>query len=214
MVEMLQVTAIVNGLSKADAEVRRAQADAIKAENTAVRVAGFRLMRLLRAEIRKGAPGGRRFAPLSMIRRTLGQGGRLRGNNPLQKLSRAIGYEVAGQSPFSLKIGFVGTASSASWRKIAQAHQEGFTTSADAPYFRRRNESIREYLRGQGSLVDRAMFGGKKSRRRNVFFLRKSTASLRTPARPIIDPFWDAHEKTARANIRSNFVRKLRGERI
>jgi len=211
---MLQVTTGIDGLDRAVAGIKKAQADALKAENTAVRVEGFRLMRLLRAEIRKGAPGGRRFAPLSMIRRTLGMGGRLRGNNPLSRLSRAIGYEVAGQSPFSLKIGFVGTASSATWRKIAAAQQAGFTTSADAAYFQRRNETIREFLVHQGSRIDKTMFGRKKSRRRNVFFLRKSTSTLRTPARPIIDPFWDAHEKSARANIRSNFIRKMRGERI
>ena len=211
---MLQVTAIVDGVDRAVAGFKKAQADALKAENTAVRVEGFRLMRLLRAEIRKGAPGGHRFAPLSMIRRTLGASGRLRGNNPLARLSRAIGYEVAGQSPFALKIGFVGPAASTTWRKIAEAQQAGFSTSADATYFRRRNETIREFLAQQGARIDKSMFGGKKSRRRNVFFLRKTTQSLRTPARPIIDPFWDAHEKTARANIRSNFIRKMRGERI
>ncbi|MDA8139027.1 MAG: hypothetical protein M0036_10275 [Desulfobacteraceae bacterium] len=211
---MLQVTGVIKNLDRALLQVKAARVDALKAEDTAVRVEGFRLMRVLRAEIRKGAPGGRQFAPLSMIRRTLGAGGRLRGNNPLQRLSRAIGYEVAARSPAALKIGFVGRASSDAWRRIAAAQQAGFETSADEPYFRRRNISIREYLAGQGGLVDRTMFGGRKSRRRNVFFLRKSTQRLKTPARPIIEPFWQAHEPEARRNIRSNFIRKLRGERI
>ena len=210
---MLQVTAIVDGVDRAVAGFKKAQADALKAENTAVRVEGFRLMRLLRAEIRRGAPGGRRFAPLSVIRKTM----RGRGNTPIFRLARAIGYDVPGGAAGSLKIGFVGPASSATWERLARMHQSGFMTDADAPYFRKYHRgasTLRGLLAEEGSRFDKRMFGGKRGRRRSVFFLKKSTARLRTPARPIIDPFWDVHEKAARANIRSNFVRKMRGERI
>ena len=209
---------ILSNADKTVKDLKRIQVDLLKAENTAVRVEGFRLMKQLRQEIRQGAPGGKRFAALSQIRRTMGSvyrgHFRLRGNNPLFRLARAIGYEVNDGTPFSLTIGFVGKASSRSWRMLALKHQQGFSESADAPYFRYHNISIRDYLVQEGSRVDRARFGGKKTRRRNVFFLRKSTQMLRTPARPIIDPFWAAHRAEAARNIRQNFIRKMKGERI
>jgi hypothetical protein len=46
------------------------------------------------------------------------------------------------------------------------------------------------------------------------FALRKSTQRFHTPARPIIEPFWGAHQAEALGNIRSNFRRKLAGERV
>lgn len=188
-----------------------------KAMNTAVRVRGFKLMRLLRKEIRAGAPGGRKLAPLSVMRRVMFaelRKGRLRANKPLAPLARAIGYEVPRRDPLAMKIGFVGPASSATWRRLGKMHQEGFTTSVNAPFFRSRSTTIEQFLREQGSMVDHAVFGGRKARRRNVFFLKKSTRQLRTPARPIIVPFMQRYERESLMKIRRDFVRKLRGERI
>jgi hypothetical protein len=37
---------------------------------------------------------------------------------------------------------------------------------------------------------------------------------MEVPARPIISPFWTAHDEEARRNIAKNFLRKLKGERI
>jgi hypothetical protein len=213
---MIQVKAIVNGASGLDKALKKASAVSVKAENDAVRIEGYRLMRLLRKEIRTGAPGGQRFAPLSMIRRTMlaRASGRLGADRALAKMARAIGYDVTDKSPFKMEIGFVGPASSATWRKLAKKHQEGFQTGADEQYFRKHNISIREYLAQRGSDVNHSLYGKKKTLRRNVFFLRKSTKQLRTPARPIIEPFWVAHKLEAMRNIRENFRRKMRGERI
>jgi hypothetical protein len=100
------------------------------------------------------------------------------------------------------------------WRRLAKKHQQGFTTPTCEPYFRNQGKSTEEYLREVGSRIDHKMFGGRKSLRRNVFFLRKGTSSLRTPARPIIDPFWDTHRSEAMAKIRRDFRLKMMGHRI
>jgi hypothetical protein len=213
---MIQITATITNPQQVIAKIKALLKKVAKAEDDAVRIEGFRLMRLLRKEIAQGAPGGRPFAPLSIIRRTqhATKRGGLRANRPLARLSRAVGYEVKKHSPAELTIGFVGRASSVTWRRLAKMHQEGFEKSVDAPYGRFGPGSVREVLAWYGSLFDPTRFKKSRSRRRNVFFLRKQTGSLKTPARPIIDPFWDAHRSQAMANIRENFRRKLSGERI
>ena len=220
---MISVEATIKGAKGAVTGLMKAKERMLKAQNTAVRVEGFRLMRQLREEIKAGAPGGQRFAPLSIIQRTMmgiykrwDEVGNLRANNPLYRFGSRIGYEVLDKSPYVLKIGFVGPASSSTWRKMAQKHQRGFTTSADAPYFRRtrRNVTIRELFAREGAKVNYKIYGGAKTLRRKVFFLRASTTTLRTPARPMIDPFWRANRAEALRNILDNTRRKMRGEYI
>jgi hypothetical protein len=46
------------------------------------------------------------------------------------------------------------------------------------------------------------------------FFLRPQTERLKTPARPIIKPFWAAHRDEALGGIHDLWMRKFRGERI
>jgi len=203
-------------MDTASKKIRQMSIAAAKAEDDAVRIEGYRLMRELRKQIRQGAPGGRRFSDLSIMRRTVlaRKSGGLGANRPLQRLARAVGYQVRQKSPVQMSVGFTGRASSVTWRRLAKMHQEGFTRSVDARYSRYGNDSIRQALIGYGVSFDFRRFGKSRTRRRNVFFLRKTTATLKTPARPIIDPFWDAHRNEAMVNIRENFRRKLRGERI
>lgn len=167
-----------------------------KALDTAVRVEGFRLMRLLKAEIRRGAPGGKRFAPLSYIARWAHRG----RNTPLRRLAVAVRYFVAERNPLHLHIGWSGPRVSQRWRYLAKILQEGFDRDVD--------DRTRADILSIGSRMT--------SRRvaRKYHFLKKSTTRFRTPARPIIDPFWRAHEDDARRNISRNFRRKMRGERI
>lgn len=221
---MILVQATAKGVQKLTRDLAAERKRHDKAMQTAVRVRGFKLMQLLRKEIRAGAPGGRRFAPLSMMRRIMraqfSKTGRLGADKPLATLAKSVGYEkdliVNGQ--YAVRLGFglatVVKLNSASWRRIAKMHQEGFTASTSAPFFRKHNISIEQYLRQVGSEVDHKTFGGRKTRRRNVFFLKKSTQTLRTPAREIIDPFIAAHRTEALAKIRRDFIIKLRGGRI
>jgi len=168
-----------------------------KALDTSVRVEGFRLMRLLKAEIRKGKPGGREFAPLSFIARRWGHRGR---NSPLRRLAIAVRYFVAARDPLELQIGWVGPRVSERWRYFAKILQEGFERPV--------SEAQRKAM---------ARSGGKmsgRSRNRQYFFLRRETKTFKTPPRPIMEPFWVAYRNETRRNITDNFRRKMRGERI
>ena len=171
-----------------------------KALETAVKVEGYALRKDLKAEIRTGAPGGKQFAPLTFLARRKRGGKRFSPNKPLSRLALGVFYNIVKRSPFTMAIGWTGPKTSPAWRRIAERQQEGFSKSVTDPqesYFRHRGEEI-----------------GEKSQNRKFFFLKKSTHQLDTPARPIVDPFWQAHEMKALANIRTNFKRKLGGERI
>jgi hypothetical protein len=90
---------------------------------------------------------------------------------------------------------------SKSWKRIAQKAQEGATT----PFTEDRRRAI---LSMGMSLRKRGMPEAK------YFFLRPSTKAFKTPPRPIIEPFWRAHEAETARNVLINFERKMRGERI
>ena len=217
---MINLEATIKNATAVKRQVKRKLDVVQKAEDTAVRVEAYRLMKLLRKEIRAGAPGGRRLAPLSIIRRTQGayKRGGLRTDRPLIAMARAVGYETIKRSPVELKFGFVGPASSTTWRRLVKMHAEGFTKSPDDPVASASGRTlyggtIRESLAFWGSQLG-SQFARSRSRRRNVFFLRRATHQLRTPARPIMEPFWAAHRAEALRNIRANFKRKLAGERI
>lgn len=165
-----------------------------KAMDTAVKVEAFRLMRLLKSEIRKGAPGGRQFSPLSHILRRRGR------NSPLRRLAIAVRYYVAERDPLSIHVGWVGPRVSSRWKYIAKVQQAGFVTDI--------SEAMRAHIIRSGARL------GKRSKMRRFHFLRRSTKQFKTPARPIMVPFWAAHRSEARRRISRNFQRKMRGERI
>lgn len=191
---MLKAT--IKGARTLKRDIKREGRRARYSMNLAVRVEGFRLMRLLKKEIREGAPGGKRLEPLSVIARKRLHRGR---NEPLRRLSLGVRYHVTRWDPVQMHVGWTGPRVSRRWKFLAKKLQEGFRT--------RVTPGIREYLASYG--------GGMRSRQaRRYFFLRRNTRYLRTPARPIMDPFWRAHETDARRNIVRNFRRKMRGERI
>ena len=182
-----------NLLKNVDKEVKQVR----KAHDTAIRVEGFRLRKLMKAEVRKGAPGGRQFVPLSHLSRRSYHRGR---NEPLRRLSIPISYYVADRDPLQVQVGWTGPRVSRRWKYLAKKLQEGFDTPVTS-------RMRRSFIRQGGRM-------SKRSQNRHYFFLRKSTSRFFTPARPIIDPFWRRHEQDAAKNIRHNFRRKLRGERI
>ena len=186
----------------------------VKALDTAIRVEGFRLRKLMQQEIRKSAPGGQKFEPLSIISRRLSGGGRLAPNRPLAvkrivrggkrfSMADVIRYDTPKKSPIEMHIGWVGKETSKSWKRLAIAHQEGFTRTI--------TDDQRRFLRRVGGDIKKK---SPRSEAAKKFFLKKSTTTFKTPARPIIEPFWNAHENEALRNIKSNFKRKLAGHRI
>lgn len=170
-----------------------------KAMTTAVKVEGFRLMRLLKKQIRDGAPGGQKFHPLTFLSRAWGSK-RLRPNKPLRRMAVAVRYFVKDFSPFDMRIGWVGPRTSKSWKRIAKLQQEGFTRPVDP----KRRESF--------SAIGRGM--SKRSPARKYMFLLKSTTTLKTPPRPIMDPFWRSEKQRAWRNIQRNYRLKMKGQRI
>lgn len=191
---MIKFTAVTRGIKNIEQDLRAEGRRQVRAMDTAVRVEGFRLRTRMASEVRKGAPGGQAFDPLSMIRQ---QG--LRRKKPLSPLARSIRYHVAHRSPAEVRVGWTGPRVSDSWKRIALKHQAGYTI--------RTSDLQRRYLAGRGGRL-------KRSRFKPYFFIRDQTRHLKAPARPIIEPFWRRHERQSRVNISRNFVRKLRGERI
>lgn len=190
------ISATIKGAETLARDIKRETKRARYALNLAVRVEGFRLMRRLKKEIRDGDPGGRSFAPLSVIAKKRLHRGR---NQPLRRLALGVRYHMRQRDPVEMRIGWVGPRVSKRWKLLAKMLQEGFSTPVTS--------GIRSYLARYGAgLRDRSA--------RKYFMLRKETRMLRTPPRPIIDPFWRAHENQARRNIAANFLRKMRGQRI
>jgi len=220
---MIEVT--VQGAANLAKALDAANAREKYALRVALRREGFRLKELLTREIRQGAPGGRAFAPLSVIRsRTKPDRYRV----PLSRLASVARYAVNDARHFSDKFGvssrpgatgtevhvgfidplpFRGQSHtfsarkfnlSGSWLRLARIHQEGF--------WHEMSEGARQRI-----LAMQAQAG---SGLRKYFALRKTTTRFHTPARPIIDPFWAAHRFETLSNIRANYRRKIAGERI
>jgi len=190
------LSATIKGADTLKRDMQRETKRARYALNLAVRVEGFRLMRQLKKEIRDGAPGGRRFAPLSQIAKRRMHRGR---NEPLRRLALGVRYHVPRWDPVEMHVGWTGPRVSKRWKILARVLQRGFATRVTA--------GIRRYLLNYGVTM-------RNRSDRKYFKLKKSTRTLITPARPIMDPFWRAHEREAKVNIAKNFRRKMRGERI
>jgi len=195
--------AIVSNIQKFQKELEKADKARVSAARTAVKVEGYWLKNQLKIEIERGAPGGQRFSPLSLIAQARKY--RSKNKSPLHRLGKLVRYRTSytQKGGMTFEVGFVnptkGAKLSKSWVRLVQLHQEG------------RKIPVKEEMRK--GLITIAQ-GMKKGKIRNVFFLKKTTTDVKIPARPIIDPFWDAHERQAEQNIIANFARKMRGETI
>lgn len=203
---------VARNLLQFQKELNAADKNRIKAGQTAAKVEGFRLKGVLQQEIRAGAPGGKDFEGLSHFAK------RFRPNRkPLAKLATAIRYSTRKyKDSLFVTIGFGSPTSrvSKSFMRLAALHQEGGEIPLGA-YDRNRTFDTmslrtRMVLIGAGT---RSFGRGEKSRARYMF-VRKSTENIKLPARPIIEPFWTAHQTQAAKNIMNNFEKKMRGERI
>lgn len=191
---MIKITPIVRGADTLEKSLRAESRRQKKALSTAVKVEGYRLRKQLIRDLRAGDPGGREFADLSMIQRK-----RQRRKKPLAPLAKAVRYHIPSQDPIEMKIGWTGPQVSKSWKRIAQKHQTGFEVDV--------TEGRRRYLARYGGSMHRSKF-------KPFFFIRSDTQKFTIPARPILEPFWDAHQAGSRRRIAENYRKKLRGERI
>lgn len=187
----MKVTATVRGMTNLQRALKARQKKEVKSLETAVKVEGYRLMKDLKGLIRGGCYGG---PEKSMIARKLS-----RSTTPLRRLATAVRYQVD-REPFAFRFGWVGPKVSKSWKRIAARQQEGFT----APV----TERQRAFFRHVGGDLS------KRSKYKKYFFLKKSTSQLKTPARPILEPFWADNRERAWRHIAANYRRKLAGERI
>jgi hypothetical protein len=200
----------VNGIRKLQQDLKAETKAQKKALATAIKGEGFRQLRVLRDEIRKGTPGGKRYAAeLSKIASRT-KTGRLRKNQmPLYRLARLLRYNVVYRGgDIQLAFGFTDSRSaklSTSWKKMVLKHQEG----AAVLYGGSRTDLGRRLARIGGRLKKKGDPDAK------FFFLRHTTGRrIDLPERPMIDPFWDAHKSEAGTNIAKNFRLKMAGKRI
>ncbi|WP_092221293.1 hypothetical protein [Desulforhopalus singaporensis] len=203
---------VVRNMNNFRQELKSYDENRRKTGEIAVRVEAFRLSKLLKKQMRGGGAGGKQFAPLRTVSKAVPSGRR----KPLAALAIAVRYWAETLSDgrvFSVGfnknkvISFRGTNDpnhnlSSSWVRIAEVMQEG----VEHPVMDRGLWFAR-----RGGRYEKI---GKYPRLRKYFFLRKSTTFFRTPARPIIDPFWQQNKMDAERNIISNYNRKMRGEKI
>jgi hypothetical protein len=124
---------------------------------------------------------------------------------PLNMAAAAAFYYVQKQDPFEVTVGFSSPYTWPGWKKLMISHHEGFQRTI--------TEKQREFFVHKG--IEMKKSGKKSSNRKSIFYLlRKSTTTFTTPARPIVTPFWEKYHGEAWENIRSNYIRKMRGERI
>lgn len=192
------ISMMVQNMAEVRTWLKTSKGKEIKTLQTAMKVEGYRLMRLLKTEIKGASPGGKTFAPLTeLAKRTTAR--RSKGS-PLKRLAIPVRYNVRPQEPYTVEIGYVDTRRgriSKSWKKIAEAVQEGRTFPV--------TDRLRAYL---------GMVGAPHKKGEQSYVLKKATKTLKIPSRPIILPFWRAHEREAFQKIKINYERKMRGERI
>jgi len=209
----VRLQATIKGIRQMQKDLDADTKEKKKALETAIKVEGFRQLKLLREQIRKGEPGGQYYADeLSKIAgRT--KAGRLRKNQaPLYMLARLLRYTATYENgDLSFRFGFVSQNGglTGSWKKLILKHQEDADFSiGETLYSRSRSELGRMMARIGGRLKKKGDPDAK------FFFLRSETRRAKQPARPMIAPFWDRYRDEAAANIMDNWGRKLRGERI
>ena len=228
-------------LDQAIKELQDANAARIKAGRYAVKAEAYRLMRLLQAEIKAGAPGGRKFADLGIIgayrlqmqrasyakryrkqqKRVLArmEKGQLKNTGHIQligirRLKKNMDMASKGKPLFNLYKAVRYSSSTASDSNTMSIGATGAVPQGWIDIFRKQQT---------GGVIDLhpatrrkfIQFGAMAKRYGDgiaqYFFLRKATQELNLPARDIIDSFWKAHQAEVGPNIQKNFENRLSG---
>ncbi len=207
---MLDIAIAIKGAAALSRSLKVAKEQEFKNLNSAIRGEAFRLRNILKDDIRSGAPGGRRFKPLSIMRAS--QRSR---NTPLYRLAGQVKYHV-NKTNNSVTVGFTGPKVEEKWKSIALKQQEGFdknVTKGMRRYFVREGIKRGRSKKTRGGQIS-LKFARKSNMKIRAFMLRRETTRLHTPARPIIAPFWAAHEHEVFPNIRRNFRLKQQGKKF
>jgi hypothetical protein len=218
----------VKGMKQVLRNLDKAELQNIRDVNTAFRIEGLRLKNLLQRQIRDGAPGGQHFADRTLLSKYWGGRRRPRNNPPLNRLAYGVRYYVPNTVEPRLQVGYVGPVSrsevaamtnsglrlsssggfrgiqarnmtSKSWRRLAQIHQEGFERIV-SPAQRASLWSAADTVPERIARI----FAGAASRR-YVF---------ETPARRIIDPFWEQQKHITPRNVRRNYYKLSAGMKV
>ena len=224
---MIAGEAVIKGVLDLKKNLDKYEFSMAKNMNTAFRVTGYRLKNKLQKEIRAGAPGGSKFSPLTVIASRWFYTKR-RKSGALARLAIGVRYHIPNTITPLLQVGFVGPTNyreyiemvnsgfkfgnsgtsyrgldpknmtSKSWRRLADIHQRGFKKNVTEP-MRLSLYRWADKVRGPDS---------------RYFRIKKSTTQFENTPRLIIDPFWDNNRDDAIKEIRVNWERKMRGERI
>lgn len=206
---MIELDVKADGVANLQRLIAVESAATRKALVSAIRGEAFSMRQTLRQNIIMGAPApGEPFRPLSWIARSVKRirSGGFRAPFPLRRLAAAVTYQWD-DAGLTARVGF--TARSAYWaRRAAERQQTGFSS--------RVTDRMRQHFRhvGAGRLFGRLMRGQTMEQQdwqRRVLFLRGKTTYLKTPARPIVDPFWRHARGQVVSAIRKNFREKLAG---
>jgi len=214
--------ATIRGTKKLYSDVSRARKKLKKAQSDAVKIVAYRRLRDMAREMRRGAPGGQSFEPLSTIARvnfrnkslmssrkpftglasTQRQGGFLRGLPPIRYTPIAgadglvkkaeIGMTNEGRYP-----------SGSNWIRKGNVWQEGTTVPVD--------DADKRVLRYIGAAFKKARPNSVIARR---FFLKKATRSVKHPQREIILPFWRRWRQPSIEELQQVFAAKAAGKRV
>jgi hypothetical protein len=190
--------------------------DAERAAESALRSEGYRLKNLIRIAIKRGGPENDPWPELnphtgvlSRAKVGLAKKSRIVKNykmvwrgpkgkkkrvpqykqvmlskrrNPLSKMAGAVRYEYD-EDLEMVSIGFLHTHASAQVLRLARMHARGYETPI--------TPTMRKMLFGLG------------------FPVKKSTTTLKTPARPVIEPIFEQEKDTILRNLEMKFIRNV-----
>lgn len=153
-------------------------------------------VKLLKKEMRQGAPGGATYPKLSNIGLfdVIQSGLKRKRGKPLNRLAKHVSaYMTPRQGGATIEAGFVkkGGRGSNVYINLAKLHQQGFKSQI--------SEKRRRYFAVLGKTLP------MRSKFRKFFFIRKATKYFEVPARPIIDPFWEAHSHTITHDVKARY---------
>ncbi len=188
---------IVKGAKKAQREIATIDKNRVKQSKSAVVKVAREKIKILKKEMRAGAPGGKQLKGW----RETGKfdftktGLKKKRGKPLNRLAKHVSSFV---TPISggirVEAGFVrkGGRGTNVFINLAELHQKGFESTV--------TEKKRRYFAAIAKTSLPA-----KSKFRKFFFIRKSTKKMVVPPRPIIDPFWDKHSVSVVPQVKAKY---------
>jgi|GEM_PF-5786031 len=183
------------GLKEAERFMKKAPGNVRKAMPAASKAVGFKYSRILKREMAKGAPGGRKWEPLTTTMKRYRRAKSLRGRTPYKQMSGAIRYYVDPRGVLS--IGLLDTGpqqASRSWLAKARAMTKAkpiLVTDVKRGFF--------------------GKYGTLPSGRGQSYGLKRETRFLKPPERPIIGPYARAHKQSMFRDYEHVYFQKLAG---